>query len=95
MTENFRFQITDDGAINSSPPTRHLNSVPLQNSLHRSWLVSPDFPSLILIAISHDWSPLRWINSDAMGDEAEEDAGELNYEYEWIVSEPGLSTLIH
>jgi hypothetical protein len=37
----------------------------------------------------------RWINSDAIGDEAEEDAGELNYEYEWIVSEPGLSTLIH
>jgi hypothetical protein len=29
-----------------------------------------------------------------MGDEAEEDTGELNYEYEWIVSEPGLSTLI-
>ncbi|KAM0860771.1 hypothetical protein ACQ4PT_046328 [Festuca glaucescens] len=29
-----------------------------------------------------------WINWDDLGDEAEEDAGELNYEYEWIVPEP-------
>ena len=36
-----------------------------------------------------------WINWDAIGDEVEEDAGELNYDYEWIVSEPGFSSLIH
>jgi len=35
----------------------------------------------------------RWINWDALGDEAEEDAAELNYDYEWL--EPGFPTLIH
>ena len=34
-----------------------------------------------------------WINWDALGDEAEEDAAELNYDYEWL--EPGFPTLIH
>ncbi|CAM0883445.1 unnamed protein product [Alopecurus aequalis] len=28
-----------------------------------------------------------WINWDALGDEAEEDASELNYDYEWLVSD--------
>jgi hypothetical protein len=36
-----------------------------------------------------------WINWDAIGDEAEEDAGELNYDYEWIIPETGLSAWIH
>jgi len=35
----------------------------------------------------------RWINWDALGDEAEEDSAELNYDYEWL--EPGFPTLIH
>ena len=35
----------------------------------------------------------EWINWDALGDEAEEDAAELNYDYEWL--EPGFPTLIH
>ena len=34
----------------------------------------------------------RWINWDALGDEAEEDAAELN-DYEWL--ERGFPTLIH
>jgi hypothetical protein len=32
-----------------------------------------------------------WINWDAIDDE-EEDAGELNYDYEWIMPEPDLSS---
>jgi hypothetical protein len=36
-----------------------------------------------------------WINWDAIADEAEEDAGELNYDYEWIIPETGLSAWIH
>ena len=35
----------------------------------------------------------EWINWDALGDEAEEDAAELNYDYEWL--EQGFPTLIH
>jgi hypothetical protein len=35
-----------------------------------------------------------WISWDAIADEAEEDAGELNYDYEWIVSEPGSSLIL-
>jgi len=34
-----------------------------------------------------------WINWDALGDEAEEDAAELNYDYEWL--KLGFPTLIH
>ena len=36
-----------------------------------------------------------WINWDALGDEAEEDASELNYDYEWLVSDQGICTWIH
>jgi hypothetical protein len=30
-----------------------------------------------------------WINWDLLGEEAKEDAGDLNYYYEWIEPEPG------
>ena len=35
------------------------------------------------------------INWDTLGDEAEEDAGELNYDYEWIVPDPGFGCLMN
>ena len=35
------------------------------------------------------------INWDALGEEAEEDAGGMNYDYEFVVMEPGSCTCTH
>ena len=37
----------------------------------------------------------EWINWDGLGNEEEEDAAGLNYEYEWVVSNQGMSNLVH
>ena len=37
----------------------------------------------------------EWINWDGLGNEAEEDAAKLNYDYEWVVSDQGMSNLVH
>jgi hypothetical protein len=56
--------------------------------------------SPLAIYLSWSSSPMagrrsRWINWEDFGDEAEKEAGELNYEYEWIVPKPGFWPLIH
>ena len=37
----------------------------------------------------------EWINWDGLGNEAEEDAADLNYDYEWVVPDQGMSSLVH
>ena len=37
----------------------------------------------------------EWINWDGLGNEAEEDAADLNYDYEWVVSDQGMSNLVY
>lgn len=37
----------------------------------------------------------EWINWDGFGNEAEEDAADLNYDYEWVVPDQGMSNLVH
>jgi hypothetical protein len=36
-----------------------------------------------------------WINWDALGEEAEEDAAGLNYDYEFVVVDPGSHSITH
>ena len=36
-----------------------------------------------------------WINWDALGEEAVEDAAGLNYDYEFVVVDPGSQTFGH
>ena len=36
-----------------------------------------------------------WINWDALGEEAVEDAAGLNYDYEFVVVDPGSHTFTH
>ena len=39
--------------------------------------------------------PSESINWDGLGNEADEDASEMNYEYEWVVPDHGMSNWIN
>ena len=87
MTQNFRFWRRR--TINSAPSPRHLISLPRLPSL------SPHTRSLSWSTSAMAARCSGRINWDTLGDEAEEDAGELNYDYEWIVPDPGFGCLMN